>query len=77
MPGVFGIIQIIALLMVFVANIFMRPSPIAKQGKIPFWTPFWNIRPWFSPLGFWVQNVGWTVFYAVFAWRLVEYITTQ
>ncbi len=53
------IFQTVGLLMFLVAHLGMRRASDNASGRTPFFQAPWDNRPWFSPVGYWMQLVGW------------------
>jgi hypothetical protein len=56
-----NILQFAGLSLILIAHLAMRPPTVANRGRVPFWRFPWTCQDWFSPLGYWIQLVGWTL----------------
>jgi hypothetical protein len=55
------IVQFTGLSLILIAHLAMRRATEAKPGRVPFWRFPWTLQDWFTPAGYWVQLVGWTL----------------
>ena len=55
------IIQFTGHWLILIAHLAMRRVAEDKPGRVPFWRFPWTLQDWFTPTGYWVQLVGWTL----------------
>ena len=70
-----GYFQLAGLLMMVVAHLGMRAVPEGGSRRFPFYQAPWDNRGWFSPLGYWLQLVGWVLLVGGGLVKFVELMT--